>query len=118
MKECTACHETKPLSQFNQNTAQPDQHHGWCKPCLATYNRQNRKKRSREIVDAAKNKPCKDCGETYDRIDMCFTYRDPTKRAFKIKPNSMKGVAMLLAEIAKTDLICRYCLIKRYGKRS
>jgi hypothetical protein len=66
-------------------------------------------KRNKEIVIAAKQKPCVDCGKSYPSFVMDFHHR--TDKQFQIgKYSSIAPSAKRLrAEIAKCDVICANC---------
>lgn len=66
-------------------------------------------KRNVAIVAAAKDVPCMDCGGTYPTSVMDFDHRDPSEKSFTISQKRQCGLQMLLAEIAKCDVVCANC---------
>jgi hypothetical protein len=56
-----------------------------------------------------RDKPCADCGGTFDPCQMDFDHRVPTEKSFFIARGSLKNRAVLLAEIAKCDVVCANC---------
>lgn len=44
MKECTKCHETKPVVSFGKRNYAPHAPRSWCKACMAELSREKRKK--------------------------------------------------------------------------
>jgi len=49
MKQCSECHETKPLSEFNRRADNVDGHQDRCRECFSRYNR-NRYIEQREAI--------------------------------------------------------------------
>lgn len=70
--------------------------------------------RIRLIVEAAKSKPCADCGKFYHFCIMDFDHVRGTKKREVSKMNSTKSV---IAEIAKCDVVCSNCHRLRTFKR-
>ncbi len=66
------------------------------------------RKRNREIIDAAKDNPCMDCGESYPPYVMDFDHVRGVK-LFNVGRGLTKPTAMVLAEIEKCDLVCSNC---------
>lgn len=61
--------------------------------------------------------PCVDCGET-DPIVLQFDHRDPSKKLFVIgRVLAIIGRMKLIAEIAKCDVVCANCHIRRTNKQ-
>lgn len=63
-----------------------------------------------EAVRAAKARPCADCGIQYPHYVMDFDHRDPTKKLFNISGGALRRKpSLILAEIAKCDIVCANC---------
>lgn len=64
----------------------------------------------RMFINGLKDKPCVDCGESYDPIVMDFHHREGTEKDFRVS-QSPKTVAKdrILSEVAKCDLLCANC---------
>jgi hypothetical protein len=63
---------------------------------------------------AQKNgKPCIACGET-DVTKLHFHHRDPATKRFKISTPGGHSEAVILAEIAKCDILCASCHAARH----
>jgi hypothetical protein len=86
--------------------------------------------RLREVIDAAKEKPCADCGNWYARKfggQMTFDHLDPSKKRFNIGTigvndanelgHNLVDVPTLLEEIRKCEVVCRACHNKRERRR-
>lgn len=67
--------------------------------------------RMREMVYAAKARPCMDCGVEYPHWVMDFDHRNPIDKDVDIATGIARGwsEARLLAEMAKCDLVCANC---------
>jgi hypothetical protein len=64
----------------------------------------------RALIDEHKTGPCLDCGKTYPPYVMDFDHRDPSTKVTKVSSMVYKGSErLLLAEIAKCDLVCANC---------
>lgn len=74
------------------------------------------KARRKEIVKEYKEThPCVDCGEEDIRV-LQFDHRDPSEKLDKINNIlSNKGIAALMAEIAKCDVRCANCHQRRHS---
>jgi hypothetical protein len=75
--------------------------------CGACWSRRMRE-RNRDILRAAKAKPCADCGRSYPHYVMDLDHR----RGKKVRACSrmhQTGARMLKAEIAKCDVVCANC---------
>jgi hypothetical protein len=65
----------------------------------------------RNFVDNLKRNPCMDCGGSFPPECMDFNHRDPSTKIGGVAKLSSAGgsMAVLLAEIAKCDLVCANC---------
>jgi len=72
----------------------------------------------RALLDSNKEAPCVDCGKLYPPYVMDFDHRDPRTKVDKVSSMVYRGSKMLLlAEIAKCDLVCANChRIRTYKK--
>ena len=79
----------------------------------AARSRKNHAKR-RKVILEAKVGGCVDCQEV-DPVVLHFDHRDPSTKSFNI---SSKSVSMerLLAEIAKCDVRCANCHLRKHHK--
>ncbi len=125
-KNCSKCQETKPHDQFNKkftiNGVRPTSR---CRQCnmktSAEHTKNNYSKkmqdnkdrywRQRAWMDSLKDKPCMDCGKSYPPECMDFDHRDPTIKVERLSELSRKlaSPVVILAEVAKCDLICANC---------
>ena len=86
----------------------------------ACYLRRQRLKREaiRELLENLKSGPCVDCGVRYPPYVMDFDHRDPAQKQFSIAKadDQTSSIKIVLAEIAKCDLVCANCHRERtYG---
>lgn len=66
-----------------------------------------------KVINEAKARPCEDCGIEYPSRVMCFHHRDPSEKLFEIG-SRLGGMAKILAEIAKCDVLCLNCHALRH----
>jgi hypothetical protein len=64
--------------------------------------------RARAITIAAKSVPCMDCGGLFPWVCMDFDHVRG-KKLFNIAEGMQKKLSVLLAEIAKCDVVCSNC---------
>lgn len=66
--------------------------------------------RNQAIADAAKDRPCADCGETFPLVAMDFDHiaGEKIKNVSRLVRDGC-GVDKLLAEIAKCEVVCSNC---------
>lgn len=132
MKTCSKCGEEKPLSEFGWKVKAKGTLSSWCKVCQREYakahydsktqyyldkaKRNNPKYRSRNVdfvIDYLKNHPCVDCGESdievleFDHIEMIGTSGN------RIGVYMSGSIEALEREIAKCQVRCGNCHIRR-----
>lgn len=124
MRRCGRCRELKPLEDFS-----PRKKGGWqgyCRTCLRQYKQEyyqkNRdkyiarslahKRRLKAILLEAKNQPCSDCKRRFPPYVLDFDHREGERKLFNVSElnaHRWVSVRVLLAEIAKCDLVCANC---------
>lgn len=81
--------------------------------------RQNQ--RIREMLRAAKNVPCLDCGVKYPFYVMQFDHRDGSTKTLTLGAIGSRGAYSLervAREIAKCDVVCANCHAERTWQRA
>ena len=130
MKRCRKCGETKPLDAFHRWN-RGDGRQPWCKSCRKDYDRayfhanKHRRRPRAEVhaefrawFEALKSGPCADCGGTFAPEAMHWDHRPGT-----VKLRDVANIArqharrLVLAEIAKCDLVCANCHAARTARR-
>jgi hypothetical protein len=71
----------------------------------------------RVLLDKVKSKPCADCRIQYHPVVMDFDHRPGTIKSFNISMSWGRSLDVLLAEIAKCDIVCSNCHRLRTGAR-
>ena len=76
--------------------------------------RQKRKRwegKMRALILAAKDVPCADCSERWPAVVMEFDHRPGTVKCFNLgdQRSRKQGLAAVLAELAKCDVLCPTC---------
>src|SRR5438477_12699938 len=63
------------------------------------------------LLREVRRRPCADCGKTFPPWVMDFDHRDPAHKSFSIAAGKvlLKSRDLLLAEIAKCDIVCASC---------
>jgi hypothetical protein len=64
-----------------------------------------------EFLRDLRRRPCGDCGQTFPPWVMDFDHRDPKTKSFALAADKvlLKARDILLAEIAKCDVVCANC---------
>jgi hypothetical protein len=123
-----SCKVVKPLAEFHNYSRSLDGKRGQCKVCKSTQshqdyvsnrfqirvNAQNRHARGRTIVDAAKNKPCMDCNQSFPLPVMHFHHRDPNTKVTAVAKLVSCNPSRIYAEMEKCDVLCSNCHIIRH----
>lgn len=124
MKTCNKCKKELPLSSFNRNKSCKDGYHGACRECKKVY--QNAWYRShqgqhygstRKIladfkawVDSLKVGPCSDCHQEYPPYVLDWDHLPGTIKLYNVaKLRTLGSKSLVLAEIAKCELVCANC---------
>jgi hypothetical protein len=132
LRWCGRCQTYKAHDEFDFRTSGGRQ--GYCRPCHKAYKQENYRKnrdkfiaralankaRRQEVLLAAKAKPCADCGMRYPPYVMDFDHREGEVKLFNVSAWNVHrwvSVSMLLAEIAKCDLVCANCHRERTHQR-
>ncbi len=77
------------------------------------------RKRSRDLIEAAKAKPCADCGKVYPSYVMDFDHLPGFEKRFELG-RAVRGtysIKSIEEEIAKCEVVCANCHRERtFGK--
>jgi hypothetical protein len=71
----------------------------------------------RRWVYAIKSRPCEKCGKVWSPRRMEFHHREPGRKAFTIGVGQGRTRPELLAEMAKCDVLCRWCHVEVHRPR-
>ncbi len=132
-KECSKCHEEKPLDEFYWKNKAKGKRNAQCNICIASYNRfayREYNGRSRRTargkirrlelrtaqLEYLSTHPCVDCGEA-DPVVLEFDHVRGVKLA-NIAQLIIRKVSWnsILAEIKKCDVVCANCHKRRTAK--
>ena len=123
-KGCSDCGRTFPADQFRWREKSLGIRVGRCKKCDRKHRARDYRAKSgsyrgrisrltqelQNIVLAAKQHPCVDCGVSYPHYVMDFDHRDPSQKVANISVLVRLGSReKLLAELPKCDLVCSNC---------
>lgn len=130
-KRCSRCGHTKLVTEFNFKQRAARVRHSYCRECGKQLTRRHyaRNKRAyldrnartylrhRELIRAAKSRPCADCGVQYPYYVMDFDHRVGEVKVFGMNSVSRKTVREILREIEKCDVVCANCHRERTQRR-
>lgn len=125
-RRCAICGENKFLNQFNIKKKNVDRtiYDAYCRPCRRGYRERHyqankqyyylrvreRERRIEAMAAAAKARPCVDCGIQYAPWQMDFDHVSGKKveRVSQLAHDS-GSIRLVLAEIAKCEVVCANC---------
>lgn len=128
-KICTKCEIEKDISEFSERKR--GGHNSWCILCVRLKAKERYHDNKDDYLLRAKNKniafrkhilnylkdhPCVDCGEK-DPVVLQFDHRDTETKKYEISNMKMKALSEVDEEIAKCDVRCSNCHIKRTAKQ-
>ena len=62
------------------------------------------------LLDFLRDVPCLDCGRRYPPFAMDFDHRDPSDKRYTVsRMVGRAGVGLIMAEVAKCDIVCANC---------
>ena len=119
MRRCSRCGEWKPVDEFSKRRG--DSRQSWCRVCSREYQRgRPRLLLAKQLLRKAKVGSCADCGVLYPPYVMDFDHRPGERKVANITVLVKRGApkAVLLAEMAKCDLVCANCHRERTYQRT
>lgn len=93
---------------------------GYCRDCLRLIQKKHNQKRLedfRELMDLAKDNPCKDCGVKYPTFVMEFDHLPEFEKKFNVSCGAFQKPEALRDEMLKCELVCANCHKFRTHKR-
>lgn len=116
----------QPITNFSKHVESEGGRLQRCKACVSEYHREyvasspERQQKNRDRVKRnyaqkqallweLKSVPCMDCSGEFHPCAMDFDHRPGETKAFQIARYTSKPVAVLLAEVAKCDVVCANC---------
>ena len=134
-KRCSMCKQWKPLEEFHRNRTKRDGLQLRCRVCnietnkrwyrehpevraarMDEYNRARREESHARVLAYLREHPCVDCGES-DPVVLEFDHlRDKIDNVSKMASLKRPWV-VILAEIAKCDVVCANCHRRRTAVR-
>lgn len=125
MKICTLCNVEKSKNEFAWQNKEKNILQSACRLCRKQIDKnfwknnkqrigpaknarsEKRRKENQAFILKFKDKPCKDCCQSYPHFVMDFDHL--SNKEFNISDNYHKNLDDLLTEIAKCDVICSNC---------
>lgn len=80
--------------------ADPDKKRQWLRA---------KRDRRKELIRAAKSRPCADCGIQYPYWVMQFHHKKDKSFTISKHDSANRNIGRVLAEIAKCDVVCANC---------
>jgi hypothetical protein len=134
-KRCSLCKQWKPLEEFHRNRTRRDGLQLRCRECnietnkrwyadhpevrverMDEYNRRRREDTHGLVLDYLREHPCVDCGEP-DPVVLEFDHlRDKIDNVSKMA-SLKRPWTVILAEIAKCEVVCANCHRRRTAVR-
>lgn len=97
---CPHCNKLKKSKEFYRHICNKNGLSEWCKECRKSNNRLKR-----EEFKKSHNKPCMDCGGSFDWYCMDFDH----VRGIKVERVSAIKKSLKIEEIRKCELVCSNC---------
>jgi hypothetical protein len=69
------------------------------------------------MLNEIRDVPCADCGRRFPPCVMQFDHRDPATKAHEVTRILMRARSVILAEVAKCDIVCTNCRRGRTYRR-
>jgi hypothetical protein len=69
------------------------------------------------MLDELRDVPCPDCGRRFPPCVMQFDHRDPATKQYEVTRIITRARSVILAEIAKCDIVCTNCHRDRTHRR-
>jgi len=134
IKICNKCGQSKTLDKYSKKSpSQGEGYSGTCKQCTSNrsiaWTKANRGKvnayhktvreQKKAYVNALKNKPCTDCGNTFPEVCMDFDHLPQYEKSFEINQAWARKLSLskIIDEIKKCELVCSNCHRIRGQKR-
>lgn len=123
-KQCTKCGAVKTLDRFHAHASNSDGLEGACKACRHGARKTGKREAPDERNARARSKyhkrrdwfwelkrnPCERCGGTFHPVAMQFDHLPGVEKKFEVNgQNITKRLDVVLAEIAKCQLLCANC---------
>lgn len=94
-RKCVRCEKKVPLHETGSGPSPIHLGHAYWENC--------------EIIRRAKAVPCADCNRLFPAVCMDFDHRESSLKAHNIGGLKSRRQDILLAEIAKCDVVCACC---------
>jgi hypothetical protein len=137
VRRCSRCGRALPLELSPLRRKDGTARHGHCRDCKAAYqrawyerngerhraaaaaNHAEVRERNKRVVREAKDRPCADCGQNFAPHVMDFDHVRGVKIGNIALLKTYAPTAVVLAEIAKCDVVCSNChRIRTHDRRA
>lgn len=114
---CANCHALRTYAKLmdRRRRSAPEE---WA-PGKSPHIAQNRARwrANAAMLNEIRDVPCADCGRRFLPCVMQFDHRDPTMKTHEVTRILMRARSVILAEVAKCDIVCTNCHRDRTYKR-
>lgn len=138
MRTCRRCEQLLPIENFHRDKRSKDGRLSICNTCTVARVRAwqietgrrsyvpNTRRRTnlysqefrKQYLDDIRNVPCKDCGGRFPTVAMDFDHLPGSTKSFGIMNGwRWRGWDLMLAEIAKCEIVCSNCHRVRTASR-
>lgn len=107
-RNCTRCHQSKPLTEFYGRTGRVGQGHSYCKACVNAYTTQRFRSRKKQAVSHMGGR-CADCKMVYPYYVYEFHHLDPSQKEAQFNTLRRRSWEAVVAELAKCVMLCANC---------
>lgn len=104
-KCCSKCKEWKNLEEF---CSKGERIHGYCRPCLYSYQADRWRKRKKKAIELMGGK-CNNCGYCRNYSALEFHHFDPSQKEFESDVGRHKSWDKFITELKKCVLLCSNC---------
>jgi len=115
---CANCHALRTFANLmeRRRRSTPDEWAPGKSPRIA--GQRARWRANAAMLSEIRDVPCADCGRRFPPCVMQFDHRDQTTKSYDVTRMLMRGRPVILAEVAKCDIVCTNChRVRTYERR-
>jgi hypothetical protein len=114
---CANCHALRTYANLMERKRQstPEEWAPGRSPRIAM--QRARWRANAAMLNEIRDVPCADCGRRFPPCVMQFDHRDPTTKVHEVTRILMRARSVILAEVAKCDIVCTNCHRERTYRR-
>lgn len=109
---CIKCKLRKNVNEFSINDSKKTGHNNWCKSCTQQYINSRAEENQKYVWELLENSCCAIC-KISNPLVLEFDHLDPKIKSFDIKRLTRKSKNKIIEEIAKCQILCRNCHMRK-----